>query len=457
MMEAGSPRLGELIGWKAIGAFLHVSVRTAQALERDQGLPVHRGAGIKPIVFTTVTELEQWRQNKPSAGRLSTDVPSIAHARLTALGETRLAGSPAPRELPVKSVRSRPILISVSALLLFALTFVTVLKFVHRYKPPKAWRVADRTLTILGDHGNELWQHTFAAELNPVLYADHSRYGETRCDFVDLDGDGRLETLFQYWTSDLNLGEPKLICFNPDGSIRWEFSTGRRVVDLQSREWLPPYLLNNFATTSGKAARVIATSNHYWSFPSQVAVLDASGRLVSEFWHRGHLTHVASADLNRDGHTQILLGGVNDAPEYKQATLLVFDSKAIAGASSSPSGERYFKGLRPGSELAEVFFPRTAVSRLQEFNRVSSILVGTGRIVVVVSEGIIDLSSSNVVYELDSQFNTISVVLSAELKARYRALERNGRIPRGSLVHDEARLGQEVKVLRQERKSTRNP
>jgi len=33
------------------------------------------------------------------------------------------------------------------------------------------------------------------------------------------------------------------------------------------------------------------------------------------------------ADIDGDGEPEILLGGVNDAPEYRQATFVVFDNR----------------------------------------------------------------------------------------------------------------------------------
>jgi hypothetical protein len=83
----------------------------------------------------------------------------------------------------------------------------------------------------------------------------------------------------------------------------------------------------------------VVSSNHHWSFPNQVAVLDGkTGKLLSEYWHRGHLLHMTITDIDGDGEPEVLLGGVNDAPEYKQATLVVFKVPMISGASKNPAG-----------------------------------------------------------------------------------------------------------------------
>jgi hypothetical protein len=189
-------------------------------------------------------------------------------------------------------------------------------------------------------------------------------------------------------------------------------------------------------------------SVHYWSFPSQIAVIDCAGKLVGEYWHRGHLTHIGIADLRGDGAPQAILGGVNDAPEYKQATILVFDPAAVNGASCSPAGEPYFGGFGSGTQKVEVFFPRTPVSRNQEFNRVIQIFVADGRITVSITEGISEDNPNSVVYDFDFQFNIIGAFLSDTIKARYRELEALGIIEKGSVDAEGERLRKQVRILR---------
>ena len=60
-MPSADVRAEELRGWKQIADYLRVSIRTAQNMEKDQGLPVRRGAGMKGQVFALPAELDQWR------------------------------------------------------------------------------------------------------------------------------------------------------------------------------------------------------------------------------------------------------------------------------------------------------------------------------------------------------------------------------------------------------------
>jgi len=271
------------------------------------------------------------------------------------------------------------------------------------------------------------------------------------CVFTDLDGDGSWETIFIYHPTDPVADRQKVVCFNANGKIRWEFFTSHKVVDAQGREWTPPYSPANFVIIFPRlgSGRVVVTSVHYWSFPNQVAVLDATGKLVGEFWHRGHLRHLGVADLRGDGVRHVLLGGVNDAPEYKQATLLVFDPEAVSGASCSPTGRPYFHGFPPGTQRAEIFFPRTPVGRDQEFNRVIQLLVAADRITASITEDISEENPNSVVYEFDFQLNLLGVFLSDTIKTRYHELEAVGRIPRGTIEGEGERLKREVRILRQ--------
>ncbi len=50
-----------LQGWKEIAAHLGITLRTAQAWEKDRGLPVRRGPGKRSVVYCLPSELDDWR------------------------------------------------------------------------------------------------------------------------------------------------------------------------------------------------------------------------------------------------------------------------------------------------------------------------------------------------------------------------------------------------------------
>jgi hypothetical protein len=272
------------------------------------------------------------------------------------------------------------------------------------------------------------------------------------CVFADLDGDGRIETVFHYLPDnpDNPGGDRSLVCFNSNGKLRWRFIPGKNVTDNRSREFAPPYWVNSFEVLyshSSAAAQIVVGSNHHWSFPYQVAVLDGkTGAAMSEYWHRGHLLHMVVADIDGDGEPEVLLGGVNDAPEYKQATLVIFDGRRISGASRDPQGAPYFQGMSTGTERGIVFFPRTPISKDAEFNIVAAVRVAVGRITVIVAEGISSLEPS-IVYELDHNMRVVHVALSDIIQNRYRELQGLGKLPVESPDVIAERLKKEVKVI----------
>jgi hypothetical protein len=178
-----------------------------------------------------------------------------------------------------------------------------------------------------------------------------------------------------------------------------------------------------------------------------VSVLDAkTGKLLSEYWHRGHLLHMVSADLEGEGEPAILLGGVNDAPEYKRATVVIFDHRNISGASKNPKGGVYFQGMSPGSEKKVIFFPRTPITKNLEFNHVSVLRLESGRIRVNVVENTGE-EGPFVVYEFDYQLRPINVALSNTLMDRYRELQTGGHLPKESFDTITERLKAEIMIL----------
>ncbi len=318
----------------------------------------------------------------------------------------------------------------------------------RRPKPPVRCLVDGPTLTVFGEGHEVLWEHTFPEPIHDSFGAGPSSGPRYR--FFDLDGDGRTEVLFGY--EPITKPESKLICFHTTGKIRWEFTPGKIVADNRGRQFTPPYSINSFGVLhlpGANAARVVIVSAHHWSFACQVTVLDgATGRLISEYWHRGHLPHLAIADLDHDGLPEVLVAGVNDAPGYKQATVLIFDGRQISGACRDPNGQSYFHDMPLGSEKAVLFFPRTAATAGHEFNIVSGLRVNEDRIVVSVNETGSAVEPYWTIYEFDHTLNPVSLLLSFELQQLYSSPDRSRR-PLPSLTDEITdRLKREVEIIK---------
>jgi hypothetical protein len=443
MAESSAHLNVRLQGWKDIAHHLGVSVRSAQTLEKEQGLPVCRGLGPKAPVFAFAAELDRWRSSVSSAA----DLPQKAEAEV--VPNQRTAALPhGERDLVRRRDWLRSAALGGSAVLTLGAVGTAISKLTRPRRFPTAYRVSGATLFILDQQAEVLWRYTF-----PAIMAEDAvlKAGVNRCIFADIDADGATETVFLYSSID---GAPKrkqsLYCFNGDGALRWEFVPGKPVTDKLGQEFVPPFWPNSFAvlqSRSFKHPRIVISSNHNWSFPDQVAVLDSqTGRVVSEYWHRGHLLHMALADLDGNGDQEVLLGGVNDAPEHKRATLVIFDPTRIAGASKDPTGKSYFENMPPGNEKRIVFFPRTPLSRAEEFNRVGDVRVANDRVTIMVSEGVTEATAPTVVYEFDFRLKLTNVALSSGFVAHYNALLAHDRKlePLSQLA---SRLSREVTIL----------
>lgn len=319
-------------------------------------------------------------------------------------------------------------------------------KLWFRSEVPTAYRVEGSTLTVLDQDGSVLWRYSF-----PVPMAAEAYKKPEQCVFVDLDGHGQIWTLFVYHAEQAQAADSHLVCFDAAGVPRWQFLSGKKVTDSRGRTFAPPFWPRAFQvipSVKPNRSRIVVTSIHQWGFPDQVAVLDGiTGKLLSDYWHRGHLVHLAIADIDGSRQPKVLLGGVNDAPEYAQATVVIFDHRSIDGGSRDPRGAPFFRGLRPGSEQQVIYFPRTPISRSKEFNRVSGLKIVPGRITVLVSEGIGE-SDPVIIYEFSDQLEVLNVMMSDEALQHYAALQERGELPRESPNIICERLKGQIKILR---------
>ena len=296
----------------------------------------------------------------------------------------------------------------VSAAVALAGTGLAMRELLRRPKPVD-FRMEGSRLITLDAGGHELWHATFSESLRS------SEPDAKTCVFADLDGDGRTETLFRKEESVRAFPVP-LVCFSDKGKLRWQFEPMESVIDSLGREFHPPFAVSDIEvvrTESGRGLLVAATCLHHFSFPCQVVLLDAHGRKLRQYWHRGHLNFLKAMG------GRIVLGGVNDAPEYKQATVVTLEPANMAGGSVSPAGEPYFHGVAPGPEVAEIFFPRTRMSTSKEFNRVAALEVLGNHLQVVVAEDTDQNSTARVVYDFDFDLRLRNVAFVDALVSRY--------------------------------------
>ncbi len=143
--------------------------------------------------------------------------------------------------------------------------------------PPTAYRVEGSTLIVTGRDNVELWRYTFSEPLQPWLYRNRDRSQDV-CAFCDVDGDGRIETLFLAQPDRPGIGA-RLVCFDHRGRRLWDFEPTSSVL-ATTGERFPPHFI------SGRSRRSsLPTAKPHLS---QLRALTTSATPVkSRYWMAG--------------------------------------------------------------------------------------------------------------------------------------------------------------------------
>lgn len=287
---------------------------------------------------------------------------------------------------------------------------------------PKFARLEGSALVIMNAEGKELWRKTFPEGIGPESY--YPQFLHTGVLFADLDGRGRTSVLFVYLPPAPGPHSSTLICYSDQGKEKWRWTPGK---DL-------PELLGDPATyrtaalavlkpTGDKPTRIVAASSHAVWWPSQIAILDANGKLLSEYWHSGHLDSMAVADLEGEGKQEIVAVGVNN--DYLQATLVVLDADRIFGASAEVRPQFQIHGLGAAQERLRLLFPRSDLNKaLFSYNMASDLTVEQTSIRFDVMECITP-PGCQVWYEFNKSFRLISAYPGEDFRSSHVRFYQN--------------------------------
>ena len=330
-----------LESWKEIAAHFGVSVRSVQLWEAEQGLPVHRKAGIRGRVYAFEPELDEGISGKDIA-----ETPAAVSA------------SEPPRKrwlLPLGA----------AALLIAA---VAGLWLWPGKGEPAAVEVRGRLMVALDAGGNALWQYEFSGvPLTMWAQSDDGLFQLTRPLIGDFDGDGRREVVFTYISGFRRNHVAELYCFETSGKLRWKFRPGR-VVSGPNESFRPPYSIRMTIPVpprGGKPGLIALIAFHY-EHPALVTALSLQGKVMGEYWHSGHFLTATVADLEKDGRDKLYLAGILNSTH--SATLVVLDPRELGGASQEPDPMFRLDGFAAGMEVARISLPESEVTRqTQEF------------------------------------------------------------------------------------------
>lgn len=325
---ASSQSPSELCSWKQIAAHLGVSVKTAQVWEQQRGLPVHRLPGPRGQVRVVIAELDAWKTGGLTAN------PSVAPA--------------ATKRSVVR--RSIPALAGILAVIgAFSMWWM------WRDRPvPSSFRVRGRQIEIFDANNRNLWSLDYEDELTTEVLTGVKK---TLVSIHDLDADDTPEVVvFPSLIARDGRVNRDLLCYSAKGELLWRYRI-EKSAKTNDAEFFPPFEIRSFVVlppdSSGRR-RVAVTASHYRLFPSQIAILDHSGKLIREYWHGGHI------NVLKVSGRRLLAAGVSN--QTNEATLLVLDPDKLAGASLEDPAHQ-ITGHGPGTEVARLLFPRSCMNQ----------------------------------------------------------------------------------------------
>lgn len=397
-----------LRSWKEISAYLGYGERTCIRWEQKYGLPVHRaeaGASKSPVVAYK-DELDAWFK------------------------ETfKKPGVPPP---PQGASRRPPAwLLLVAGPILAAAAFFVFRSGLVSKGQPADFAIRGSSLVVLDERGRELWSHDFKVEgleveaFYRMLFqvADTARTPVCLPSLVirDINNDGRNEVLFALHRRGDNFGEGVLYCFDSRGGVLWKRPTGREM-SFGGRTFPADYRIRGFQVhdINGDGRLEIAViSFNYPQWPCQLALLDADGRPLGEYWNSGYLTDIGYADLDGDGREEMLVGGVNN--QYG-GCLIVFDPARVSG-SSPQTGEFKSDTLPPGSEKFYILSPRSDVSLA-----LGEMVEGVWKIGLTSNKRIAAYTDSVLEYDFDFGLRCLTVDWGHAYMVKHNELRAAGKV-----------------------------
>ncbi len=178
---------------------------------------------------------------------------------------------------------------------------------------------------------------------------------------------------------------------------------------------------------AGKKPRriVVSSINDPW-WPNQIAMLDTSGKTISEYWHSGHLDYLTLADLDGNGREEIIATGVSNG--YHQATMIVLDPDRVFGASiEAARPELQIHGMGAAQERLRLLFPRSDLNKaLFVYNEAGEAAVNNGNIQLAVKE-CLQPPGCLMWYQFDRHFDLVTDYADEQFRSAHEAFYAKGK------------------------------
>ncbi len=327
---------------------------------------------------------------------------------------------PAPSAVLNKGLVLAAAMAAVSVVAFISIRLLTV------HVQPRSGRLDGASLVITDADGKELWRKAFPEGFSPDWYYEQGI--ATRIWFGDLEGKGHTSVLFLYLPAvDPLSHSTTLICYSDRGKEKWRWTPGRELPELKGTPaTYRTVALVVLKATAKRPPRIVVSSLHDPWWPNQLAVLDSHGKLLSQYWHSGHLDYLTLADLDGDGRQEIIATGESNG--YHQATLIVLDPDRVFGASTEAARpELQIHGMGVAQERLRLLFPRSDLNKaLFQFNSGGEATFEKGIIRVSVRECLHPFACP-IWYEFDKNFHLITAYPDESFRSAHAQLYLNGK------------------------------
>jgi hypothetical protein len=372
--------------------------------------------------------LEAYYNGEGSTDSIIITLPNRSVAAADGTPEKRwIAATPRGVEdrQPVPALRSPKRWMIAAAIAIVCVAALIWFRLLTQHGPPQSARLDGSSLVIMDAEGKELWRKAFPEGFGPDWF--YARGVRSRMWFGDLEGKGHTSVLFIYSPDVPHPHSTTLICYSDRGRERWRWTPGRELPELAGTPaTYKTHVVEVLKATGNRPPRIVVTSQHDPWWPSQVALLDSDGKIVSEYWHSGALTSLVLADLDSDGKEEIILTGVSEYDH--QATLVVLDPDKVFGASAEERPEFQIHGMGVPQERLRLLFPRSDLNRaLFQYNQATEPAFEGGITRLTVLECITP-PGCRIWYQFDKNFHLIAAFAGGdEFLSAHNRYYQNGK------------------------------